>query len=62
MNFRGRDFHGFAGDLHDRIPNEVVMPWMVEDPIMPSRPTIEVSAVAPCSVVARTETMQERGK
>jgi hypothetical protein len=38
------------------------MPWMVDDPIMPSRPTMEVSAVAPCSVVARTEMMQERGK
>ena len=42
--------------------NDVVMPWMVEDPIMPSRPTMEVSAVAPWSVLARTEMMQERGK
>jgi len=29
---------------------------------MPSRPTMEVSAVAPWSVLARTEMMQERGK
>ena len=41
--------------------NDVVMPWMVEDPIMPSRPTMEVSAVAPWSVLARTETMRSAG-
>jgi hypothetical protein len=62
VDLRSWDAHSLACDLNNALGNEVIMPWIEDEPIIPSRPTMEVSAVWPCSVRARTEMMVDCGK